>query len=148
MCIRDRAWGRFKNSFIFKYSPRPGTVAFDRLADDIPNDVKKRRNNELIAIQNRVSAEVHAACVGQTFEVFVEGVSRRTAKAADGAAPGAASVSLGWEADREITQLSGRTAGDLIAVFDGDPGLIGALATVRVTAAGGLVLQAELVSPA
>lgn len=138
-------WGRFKNSFIFKYSPRPGTVAFDRLADDIPNETKKRRNNELIGIQNRISAEVHAACVGQTFEVFVEGVSRRTAKAAGGAAPGAASVSLGWERDREVTQLSGRTGGDLIAVFDGSPALIGTLATVRVTAAGGLVLQAERV---
>lgn len=138
-------WARFKNSFIFKYSPRPGTVAFDRLADDIPNEVKKRRNNELIGIQNRVSAQVHAACVGQTFEVFVEGVSRRTAKAANGSAPGAASVSLGWEQDREVTQLSGRTAGDLIAVFDGDPALIGQLVTVRVTAAGGLVLQGQQV---
>ena len=40
---------RFKNSFIFKYSPRPGTVAIDRFSDDVPDDVKRRRNNELLA---------------------------------------------------------------------------------------------------
>jgi tRNA-2-methylthio-N6-dimethylallyladenosine synthase len=39
---------RFKNSFIFKYSPRPGTIAIDRHADDVPEDVKRRRNNELL----------------------------------------------------------------------------------------------------
>ncbi|MEE9404566.1 MAG: MiaB/RimO family radical SAM methylthiotransferase [Algisphaera sp.] len=134
-------WCRFKNSFIFKYSPRPGTVAFDRLADDIPNDVKKRRNNELIDLQNRISREVHGTQVGKTFEVFVEGVSRRTAKSVDGAAPGSAAVSLGWEQPREMTQLSGRTSGDLITVFDGTEDLIGQVVTVQVTGAGGLVLS-------
>ena len=50
-------FGRFKNSFIFKYSPRPGTVAIDRFADDVPEDVKRRRNNELLAVQQEVCAE-------------------------------------------------------------------------------------------
>src|SRR5207302_11345370 len=45
----------FKNSFIFKYSPRPGTKGDELFADDVPEEVKKRRNNELLAIQNSVS---------------------------------------------------------------------------------------------
>jgi tRNA-2-methylthio-N6-dimethylallyladenosine synthase len=49
--------GRFKNSFIFKYSPRPGTKAAERFADDVPEEVKRRRNNELLALQNAVSLE-------------------------------------------------------------------------------------------
>ena len=43
---------RFKNSFIFKYSPRPGTKAAELYADDVPEAVKRRRNNELLAMQN------------------------------------------------------------------------------------------------
>ena len=45
----------FKNSFIFKYSPRPGTKADELYPDDVPEEVKKRRNNDLLAIQNKVS---------------------------------------------------------------------------------------------
>src|SRR5205085_7414065 len=41
---------RFKNSFIFKYSPRPGTLAIDRYPDDVPEEIKRRRNNELLAV--------------------------------------------------------------------------------------------------
>src|SRR5215213_2847889 len=56
---------RFKNSFIFKYSPRPGTVAIDRFTDDVPEDVKRRRNNALLAVQAEVSAASNRALVGQ-----------------------------------------------------------------------------------
>ena len=56
----------FKNSFIFKYSPRPGTKADELYADDVPEEVKKRRNNDLLAIQNAVSLEDHRRCIGQT----------------------------------------------------------------------------------
>ena len=55
------AWRGFKNSFIFKYSERPGTKAADRFADDIPDDVKKRRNNDLLAIQTENSRADHRA---------------------------------------------------------------------------------------
>ncbi|MBY0307811.1 MAG: radical SAM protein, partial [Phycisphaerales bacterium] len=72
---------RYKNCFIFKYSPRPGTVAIDRFADDVPDEVKRRRNNELLGVQNRISGEVGREFVGQTLDVFVQGVSRKTAKA-------------------------------------------------------------------
>jgi tRNA-2-methylthio-N6-dimethylallyladenosine synthase len=48
---------RFKNSFIFKYSERPGTKAAERLPDDVPEDVKRRRNHQLLALQDAISEE-------------------------------------------------------------------------------------------
>lgn len=90
---------RYKNCFIFKYSPRPGTIAFDKLEDDVPEDVKRRRNNELLAIQHRVSESVSKEFLGTTLNVFVQGVSKRESKkrvAADSKpVPGAVSLTLG-----------------------------------------------------
>src|SRR5439155_12389462 len=71
---------RFKNSFIFKYSPRPGTKGHELYADDVPEEVKKRRNNDLLAIQNRVSLQDHRTRIGQTLEVLVEGPSKTALK--------------------------------------------------------------------
>ena len=62
----------FKNNFIFKYSPRPGTAAITRFEDDVPTEVKKLRNNLLLDIQTEVSANAHAAWVGKTAEVLLE----------------------------------------------------------------------------
>ena len=73
---------RFKNSFIFKYSPRPGTVAIDRFADDVPEDVKRRRNNELLAVQQEVCADNNREMIGKTVEVLVEGESKLVSKPA------------------------------------------------------------------
>src|SRR5207302_2882971 len=67
---------RFKNSFIFKYSPRPGTKADDLYPDDIPEAVKKRRNNDLLAAQNANSLDDHKARIGETATVLVEGPSK------------------------------------------------------------------------
>lgn len=72
---------RFKNSFIFKYSPRPNTKAFALYEDDVPEDVKKRRNNELLRLQNEISGEDNAEFIGRRVEVLVEGPSKRTVKA-------------------------------------------------------------------
>ena len=55
---------RFKNSFIFKYSARPGTKAADAMPDDVPDEVKRRRNNELLAVQNAISLEDNRAAGG------------------------------------------------------------------------------------
>lgn len=131
---------RFKNSFIFKYSPRPGTAAWDRIPDDVPDEVKRRRNNELLALQARVSAEVHAEWEGRTVEVFVEQVSREEPRR-DG------NVILGWERPR--IQMSGRTGGDLITVFDLPPDgtpedLIGTIVPVRIDGSGPLLLRGQL----
>jgi tRNA-2-methylthio-N6-dimethylallyladenosine synthase len=56
---------RFKNSFIFKYSARPGTKADDLWKDDIPEDVKRRRNNELLEVQNMICEETNAEFIGR-----------------------------------------------------------------------------------
>lgn len=69
---------RFKNSFIFKYSPRPGTKAYELFEDDVPEEVKRRRNNELLAVQNEISEEDNAEFIGRRVEVLVEGPSKRS----------------------------------------------------------------------
>jgi len=135
------AYARYKNSFIFKYSPRPGTAAYDRLTDDIPDHVKRFRNNDLLDLQSLISKEIHDSYIGQTVEVFVEGVSSKTRKAANAAAT---NVSLGWQDDEQITQLSGRTDGDLITFFDGDESMIGSIVKVKVASALPLALTGAM----
>ena len=127
----------FKNAFIFKYSPRPGTAAAQRLADDVPEAVKKRRNNELLAVQSEVSAAVHEKYVGRTLRVFVEAVSAKARKAGNG---GLGGVELGWETPGEVTQLTGRTDTDLIVIFQGTPELIGRSVDVAIDRAAPLAL--------
>ena len=77
---------RFKNSFIFKYSPRPGTPAAELYEDDVPEAVKRRRNNELLAIQNAVSLEDNQPFLGRSVEILVEGPSKVAKKRAGGQA--------------------------------------------------------------
>jgi len=123
----------FKNSFIFKYSPRPGTPAA-RLTDDVPTQVKRRRNNELLAVQEEVSLAHNAGCVGRQVEVLVEGPSPRAGKQASPPAP-------------EGTQLVGRTRGDHIVVFDGPDKLTGRYVNVRICGATPLALLGERMQP-
>jgi tRNA-2-methylthio-N6-dimethylallyladenosine synthase len=104
----------FKNSFIFKYSERPGTKAAERYPDDVPEEVKKRRNHDLLVIQNENSRTDHRAHVGSTVEVLVEGPSK-----------------LGGKATGPIKQLIGRSMTDHSVVFDGTDRLIGQ--TVKMT---------------
>lgn len=112
---------RFKNSFIFKYSPRPGTKAFDQLPDDIPDKEKKRRNNIMLDLQNQISEEDNYHFIGQEVEVLVEGVSKTFVK-------------KGSESDSEDqkVQLTGRTKCDRIVVFDGNRRLEGSLANIGI----------------
>src|SRR5438132_5029968 len=70
----------FKNSYIFKYSPRPGTKGHELYADDVPEEVKKRRNNDLLAIQNKVSLADHLTWIGKRVEVLVERPSKTALK--------------------------------------------------------------------
>jgi tRNA-2-methylthio-N6-dimethylallyladenosine synthase len=125
---------RYKNCFIFRYSPRPGTSAFDRLADDVPEEEKRRRVNELLAVQQGISEEVGREQVGKVVEVFVQGVSavqRKRERASAGGVP----VTVGGrelraeapESDTGGTavQLTGRTEGDLIVVFECPEGTSG-----------------------
>jgi tRNA-2-methylthio-N6-dimethylallyladenosine synthase len=153
---------RYKNCFIFKYSPRPGTVAFDRLPDDVPDETKKRRCNELLAVQHGISNEISRGLVGQELEVFVEGLSAREAKRRARSRGGLVSLTVGGAhggaaeteadepgGDRGPVQLTGRTDGDLIVVFDCPEGrspdeLIGRLAPVRIDAASVLTMFGTL----
>src|SRR6516164_3909629 len=93
----------FKNSYIFKYSPRPGTKGHELFADDVPEEVKRRRNNDLLAIQNGVSLADHRRHIGQTVEVLIEGPSK---------------TALKREAKGGVLQLTGRTPTDRIVVFE------------------------------
>jgi tRNA-2-methylthio-N6-dimethylallyladenosine synthase len=144
---------RFKNSFIFKYSPRPGTTAIDRFTDDVPEDVKRRRNNELLAVQGEISAANNRDMVGKTVEVMVEGESKLAAKQnAYPSAPG--TVELKWKTSRpnapgeSLTQLIGRTRGDQVVAFEGNRNLKGRLIDVEITDARNLTLFARQLSPA
>ena len=110
----------YDSAFMFKYSERPGTYASKHLPDDISEDVKIRRLNEIIALQNRLSAEANARCVGKEYEVLVEGVSKRS---------------------RE--QLFGRTEQNRVVVFDRGNHHIGDLVRVRITGSSSATLQGE-----
>jgi tRNA-2-methylthio-N6-dimethylallyladenosine synthase len=117
--------GGFKNSFIFKYSPRPGTKADELFADDVPEEVKKRRNNDLLAIQSAVSLADHRRRIGQTVDVLVEGPSKTALKHDAGSGP---------------KQLTGRTMTDHIVVFEGNERLIGQTVRVRIEEATAFTL--------
>ena len=113
----------YDSAFMFKYSERPGTYASKHLPDDIPEEVKIRRLNEIIALQNRLSAEANARCVGKTYEVLVEGVSKRSRD-----------------------QLFGRTEQNRVVVFDRGTHHVGDLVMVRITGSSSATLLGEEVA--
>ncbi|MGN0309225.1 MAG: tRNA (N6-isopentenyl adenosine(37)-C2)-methylthiotransferase MiaB [Bacteroides sp.] len=110
----------YDSAFMFKYSERPGTYASKHLPDDVPEEVKIRRLNEIIALQNRLSAEANARCVGQEYEVLVEGVSKRSKE-----------------------QLFGRTEQNRVVVFDRGNHHIGEFVHVRITSSSSATLIGE-----
>jgi len=107
---------RFRNSFVFKYSPRPPAAA-SRLKDDVPPEVKRRRNRELLAIQEEISRQDNARLVGRSLEVLVEGPTKS-----------------------DPSRLTGRSRTDHIVVFDAPFDCIGKLAEVKITSATALTL--------
>jgi tRNA-2-methylthio-N6-dimethylallyladenosine synthase len=111
---------RFKNSFIFKYSPRPGTRADELYEDDVPEDVKRWRNNEMLALQNEISEEDNAEFIGTDVDILVEGPSKTAQKEKE------------RDASSQPSQLMGRTRCDRIVVFDGNPRLIGTQANIGI----------------
>ncbi len=121
----------FKNSFIFKYSTRPGTKGHELYADDIPEEVKKRRNNDLLAIQNEVSLADHLSRIGQTVEVLVEGPSKTALKQTNETGP---------------RQLTGRTRTDHIVVFEGNERLTGQTVQVAIEEATAFTLFGTVVT--
>ena len=69
---------RFDASFDFKYSERPGTFASRNLPDNVPEEVKIQRLNQMIALQSELSLECHRACIGKTYQILAEGYSKRS----------------------------------------------------------------------
>ena len=67
----------YDSAFMFKYSEREGTMASKRMPDNVPDDVKTRRLNDIIAVQNELSRKKNAEDVGKTFEVLIDGVSKK-----------------------------------------------------------------------
>lgn len=110
----------YDSAFMFKYSERPGTYASKHLPDDVPEEVKVRRLNEIIALQNELSAESNQRCVGKTYEVLVEGVSKRSRD-----------------------QLYGRTEQNKVVVFDRGMHRIGDFVKVRITESSSATLKGE-----
>lgn len=100
----------FDSAFMFKYSERPGTFAAQRLADNIPEEVKVRRLQEIIDLQLKLSEESNKNDVGKNFEVLVEGFSKRS---------------------RE--QLFGRTEQNKVVIFDKKHFRIGDKVPVKIT---------------
>ncbi len=127
--VRD---AKFKNSFIFKYSPRPGTRGHELYEDDVPEDVKKRRNNDLLALQNAASLADHRRHIGRRVEVLVEGPSKNA-----------------WKQDASgPVQLMGRTRSDHIVVFDGNPRLAGQTMQIDIADATSFTLYGNVVTGA
>ncbi|MHB8900265.1 MAG: tRNA (N6-isopentenyl adenosine(37)-C2)-methylthiotransferase MiaB [Thermoguttaceae bacterium] len=143
-------FGRFKNSFIFKYSPRAGTKAHSLYADDVADAVKRRRNNELLALQNAISQEENDPFVGRTVEILVEGPSKAARKSLPGSADSAVLASRATlpvagsppaqAGGDDRVQLTGRTVCDRIVVFDGPAHLAGQIVPVTIDAVNSVTL--------
>ena len=110
----------YASAFMFKYSERPGTYASKHLPDDVPEDVKISRLNEMIALQNELSAENYKLDEGKEFDVLVENYSKRS---------------------RE--QLCGRTSQNKMVVFNKGTHHIGDTVRVRITGSTSATLMGE-----
>ena len=108
----------YDSAFMFKYSERPGTYASKNLPDNVPEETKIRRLNEMIELQNQLSAESNAKDVGKTFEVLAEGVSKRSKD-----------------------QLFGRTEQNKVVVFDRGSHRIGDFVKVKITESSSATLK-------
>ena len=113
---------RFDLAFMFKYSERPGTVAAKRLNDDVPEEVKIRRLNEIIALQNEIAKESNHNDIGKVYEVLVEGFSKRSKE-----------------------QMSGRTSQNKMVVFPREGRHIGEFIKVKILSSTSATLIAEVV---
>ncbi len=102
-------WANYDTAFMFKYSERPNNYAQRNYADDIPEDVKSERLSEIIELQSNMSYESNKQDLGKTFEVLVEGTSKRSEK-----------------------RLFGRNSQNKVIIFDGNKKLVGKYVNVTV----------------
>jgi len=113
---------RFDQAFMFKYSERPGTVAARRMPDDVSEEIKVRRLNEIIELQNSITYENNQSDIGREFEVLVEGFSKRSNE-----------------------QLFGRTSQNKVVIFPREGRRIGELIRVRITSASSATLIGDVI---
>lgn len=111
----------FDQAYMFKYSERPGTYAAKNLKDDVPEEEKVRRLNEMIAVQGELSLESNRRDIGKTFEVLVEGYSKRSNE-----------------------MFCGRTSQNKMAIFPKGGHKIGDFVKIKVTDATGATLFGDL----
>jgi len=114
---------RFHNMYSFKYSPRPNTLAAERMPDDVPDAEKTRRIMALQATQKDIQAALNAAAIGRTVAVLVDTTSRRRS----------------WE-------LAGRTSGNTVVNFPGDPTWVGSTVDITIDRAGAFGMWGRPVS--
>lgn len=114
---------KFDLAFMFKYSERPGTLAAKKLTDDVPEEVKVHRLNEIIALQNKISKESNHNDIGKTFEVLVEGFSKRSKE-----------------------QMFGRTSQNKVVVFPREGRRIGEFVHVKITSSTSATLIGEIIN--
>ena len=119
---------RYKNAFVFKYSPRPDTHSEKKLEDTVSDEVKQQRNAKLLEVISEISAEDNERFLGKEVEVLVEGLSKKP--------------NLNRAENNNNPQLIGRTAHDYIVVFNGPESLTGQFARVTVTKTAPLTLFA------
>ena len=114
---------RYDSAFMFQYSERPGTKASRHYPDDVPAAVKTARLSEIIALQNEISLENNSRCVGQCYEVLIEGPSKRSE-----------------------AELMGRTSQNRTCVFPAGGHRPGEYVTVRVLSCTSATLRCEIVA--
>ena len=112
----------YDSAFLFKYSERPGTYASKHLPDDVPEEVKIRRLQGMIDLQNQLSDESNRRDIGKTFEVLIEGFSKRSKE-----------------------QLFGRTSQNKVVIFDKQNFHVGQFIKVKITRASSATLFGEVV---
>ena len=112
----------FDMAFMFKYSERPGTHAAQHLPDDVPEETKLRRLDEIIKLQNELSAASNQRDVGKEFEVLVEGFSKRSKE-----------------------QLFGRTSQNKVVIFPREGRHIGETIRVKINSASSATLFGDVV---
>lgn len=112
----------YDSAFMFKYSERPGTYASKNLPDDVPEETKIRRLNEMIALQNELSSKSNSNCIGKEYDILIEGVSKRS---------------------RE--QLFGRTEQNRVVIIDRAGHHIGETVRVLIKESSSATLKGEVV---
>ena len=112
---------RYDGAFMFQYSRRPNTLAARHYEDDVPNEVKTARLNEIIALQNQISLERNQECIGKVYKVLIEGESKRSS-----------------------TELIGRTSSNKACVFPAGGHKAGEYVNVKVISCSSATLICDL----